>query len=79
MALYEFACTVCGVKQESLMSPGNPVPECCGQGMVRVWSGNLGIKSGPPLWTYRIDEIHKRQADKGERLRFVGPAEVGAT
>jgi len=47
--------------------------------MTRTFSGSVLVKSGPPLWTERMDEIHKRQADRGEKLRIVQPWEIGAT
>lgn len=36
------------------------------------------IKMGAPLWTGRMDDIHKAQSQRGERLRFVHPSEIGA-
>jgi len=37
------------------------------------------IKQGEELWLSRMDEVHKAQADRGERLRFVHPKEISAT
>jgi hypothetical protein len=37
------------------------------------------IKQGDELWLHRMDDIHKAQAQRGERLRFVHPREIQAT
>jgi hypothetical protein len=37
------------------------------------------IKQGDELWLSRMDDIHKSQEQRGERLRYVHPKEIGAT
>ena len=55
-------------------------PVCCGEVMTRKYTmGRMRIKSGYPIWVDRIDDIHKAQADRGERLRMPHPREVRAT
>jgi len=44
--------------------------------MRRVYAGRVLIKGKYPLWVDRIEDIHKAQEDKGEKLRFVHPSEV---
>jgi len=80
MPVYEFHCGLCGRKDDWYVnSPKRPLPECCERPMTRTFAGSFLIKQGPPLWTDRMDEIHKRQADRGEKLRIVQPWEIGAT
>jgi putative FmdB family regulatory protein len=81
MPLYDFACDKCGKKDEFYLSTSDkPAPECCGQSMTRLYGmGSLRIEMGYPKWIDRIDEIHKRQADRGERLTLPHPREVQAT
>lgn len=80
MPVYDFSCEKCGVMKEVITPQGGAEPECCGVPMKREWTvGILRIKNGYPLWVDKIDEIHKAQADKGERLRLPHPKEVGAT
>ncbi len=55
-------------------------PVCCDEGMERVYEMRVfKIKDGEPLWLKRMDEVHKSQAERGERLRFVHPREIQAT
>lgn len=80
MPLYEYECVVCGRREERILPIGYiDGPRCCLQFMKRQYSGGQKVKAQHQLWMDRIDEIHKAQADKGERLRFVFPKEVGAT
>ena len=79
MPLYEYRCQKCSKSIEILAPIGVSGPDCCGEVITRRYSlDTLRIKMGPPLWTERMDEIHKAQADRGERLRFVHPSEIGA-
>jgi hypothetical protein len=39
----------------------------------------MKVKMKYPGWIDKIDDIHKAQEQRGERLRFVHPREVGAT
>ena len=80
MPLYVYSCPRCGQSKELLLQMEHSAPYCCGGVMNREYSIDaLKIVSGPPLWTYRMDEIHKAQADRGERLRFVHPKEIRAS
>lgn len=79
MPLYDFECSSCGRRVERLISAGNSAPVCkdCGQVLTRLWSGgSLRINIGPPAWVDRMEDIGKRQNDRGERRRFVHPSEV---
>lgn len=78
MPLYDFRCNKCGKEIEVLSKVGE-TPICCGEPMERLYRwGDTLVKWKYPMWVDRIDEIHKKQADKGERLRYVHPKEVGA-
>lgn len=80
MPLVDYQCGKCGKRDEYLVWQGQAPPECCGETMTRCWSlHGMRLKDGPPLWTSRIDDIHKAQEQRGERLRFVHPREVRAT
>ena len=79
MPIYDYKCPTCGKSLELFQWMNARPPECCGKEMNRCYSvGNMRIKMGPPLWTQRMDDIHKAQSDRGERLRFVHPSEIGA-
>ena len=80
--VYEFECQKCGSRREVISQIGDAVPLCCGGVMTRKY-GAVAIRDSHSItgkrherWIYRIDEIHKRQADKGERLRLPHPKEV---
>ena len=80
MPLYEYKCSLCGKSKEVLSLVGESAPVCCGGVMTRKFTiDSLFIKWTKPLWVDRIGEIHKAQADRGERLRLPHPKEVGAT
>ena len=83
MPLYEYECQKCGSRPEVLAQMGDSPPVCCGAFMRRIYSGSVAIRDSHSLtgkrnelWIDRMDEIHKRQTDRGERLRFVHPSEV---
>ena len=80
MPLYDYFCARCG-KSAEVYAPSmeSLPPVCCGEVMVRRISGRVLIKMGYPGWINRMDEIHKAQAARGERLRIVEPWEIGAT
>ena len=79
MPIVDYECGQCGEKKEVLLPIGMPDPTCCHEVMTRLWTiGNIRIKYSPPLWVGRIDEIHKAQEQRGERLRLPHPKEVGA-
>ena len=76
MPLYDFNCKLCGKTEERLL-PLDEKPTCCGEVMTRLYSmGKVIIKMGYPKWVDRIDDIHKEQAQRGERLRMVHPSEI---
>lgn len=81
MPLYDYRCDNCRKTIEE-WSPAISLtmPTCCGEPMIRLLGGTSNIvqKSGYPRWIDRIDEIHKAQTDRGERLRMPHPKEVGA-
>lgn len=82
MPIYEFLCETCEERKEVLAQMGDAPPNCCGEVMTRLF-GSVAIRDSRSLtgkknqlFIGRMDEIHKRQADRGERLRFVHPSEV---
>lgn len=79
MPLYDFQCDKCEKSIEVILPIEHDLPACCGAFMRRVYSGQVKIKTGYPLWVDRIEDIHKAQEQKGERLRMVYPWEVRAT
>lgn len=79
MPLYNFICSGCGKALEVLAPMDAPPPECCGRVMTRLFTGKVLIKEKYPLWVDRIEDIHKAQEQRGEKLRFVHPKEVRAT
>jgi len=83
MPIYEFECQKCGNRREEIAQMGDSPPVCCGCVMMRTFSGSVAIRDSRSitgkrheLFLGRIDEIHKRQADRGERLRLPHPSEV---
>ena len=83
MPIYDFICEKCGKQSEVVTQMTGKPPECCGGVMNRLYDGSIGIRDSKSLtgkrrelWIERIDEIHKRQADRGERLRLPHPSEV---
>ena len=78
MPIYDFACEKCGkVETDVFIWCGTPGPVCCGIPMVRKYTaGNMQVKMTKELYIERMDDIHKAQEQRGERLRFVHPSEV---
>lgn len=82
MPVYKYQCRICGKQREVIARMGDKSPLCCGVEMSRqlnivsVRDSNSLTGKRNELWLNRIDEIHKRQADKGERLRLPHPSEV---
>lgn len=83
MPLYEYECQICGNRSEVLAQMGDMPPTCCGAVMRRIYQGSVAVRDSKSvtgkrneLWIDRIDDIHKRQADRGERLRLPHPSEV---
>ena len=82
MPLYDFICDKCGSSREIVAEMGSGAPKCCSGVMTRKY-GTIAIRDSRSitgkrneLFINRIDEIHKRQADRGERLRMPHPSEV---
>jgi hypothetical protein len=46
---------------------------------MRLQFGKPVIKMGYPAWVDRMEDIHKAQEQRGERLRMIHPSEVQAT
>ena len=76
MPLYDFTCDNCGKSIEVLLPIQHNIPACCGSLMRRVYAGRVLIKEKYPLWVDRMEDIHKAQEQREERLRFVHPSEV---
>ena len=81
--LYEFECQKCGEHSERLTQMGGSPPVCCGAVMSRAYSGSVLVLDSRSLtgkkrklWLDRLNDIHKAQADRGERLRLPHPSEV---
>ncbi len=78
--IYDFKCDKCGNVTETLVQCPGTTPSCCGVAMTRQYTiGYMVDKYAPALWVHRMDDIHKAQADRGERFRMIHPKEVGAT
>lgn len=76
MPLYDYVCQKCGKSDEMYLSLEHQKPTCCGADMRMLYSSQVHIRIKYPLWVDRMDDIHKAQEEKGERLRFVHPSEV---
>ena len=76
MPLYGFACDSCGRVMEKLLPFEHTNPACCGLVMRQVYAGRILVKMKYPLWVDRMEDIHKAQEQKGERLRMIYPKEV---
>jgi len=77
MPLYDYECLKCSKLIEILLPMNSEPPKCCGEPMTRHYTiGTLRIKVKYPLWVDRMDDIHKAQEQRGERLRFVHPSEI---
>lgn len=81
MPLYDYLCGKCGDRQE-VLTHGDKLPFCCGEVMTRQFS-TVAIRDSRSLtgnrhelYLDRIDDIHKRQEDRGERLRMPHPSVV---
>lgn len=77
MPLFDMRCGKCGKLAERFVQQGQPMPECCGAVMGRVWSlHNLKVKMGTELYIQRMEDIGKAENDRGERRKFVHPSRV---
>jgi len=81
MPIYEFICDKCGASRE-IVAQTPEKPTCCGGVMTRKYSAVV-IRDSRSLtgkrnerFINRIDELNKKQADRGERLRLPHPSEV---
>jgi len=76
MPLYDFKCDTCGKFVERVLPIEHDAPTCCDSSMRRVYAGWALVKWKYPPWVDRMEDIHKAQEDKGERLRMIHPSEV---
>ncbi len=77
MPIYPYICRTCNKTEEIVRSMEHTPPTCCGRPMERHYTeANIKIKEYGALWIDRMDDIHKEQSDRGERLRLVQPWEV---
>ena len=76
MPLFDYTCDRCRKTREYYLPMEHEAPICCGVFMRRLYSGQIIVKMGYPSWVNRIDDIHKAQAERGERLRYVPPSEI---
>ena len=78
MALYDFVCTTCGeLIEDCFIWNGTSYPRCCNRPMTIKYSADkLIVKEGMELYIGRMEEIHKAQEQRGERLRQIHPSEV---
>ena len=76
MPIYDYQCTKCEHLMEVYQRIGDKPPVCCGEAMSKKIGFPALTKMGAPLWTSRVDDIHKAQEQRGERLRHVDPREV---
>ena len=80
--LYDYVCDQCGNVRECYRPMEHKPPECCGvlmrrlYGMVEIRDSRSLTGKRNELWIDRMDDIHKAQEQRGERLRFVHPKEV---
>ncbi len=76
MPLYDFICDNCS-KVKEVIQYDLSKPECCGRPMRRIFGIDKQlIKIRYPGWVDRMEDIHKAQEQRGERLRIVHPSEV---
>jgi len=76
MPLYDYKCETCLTVKEVLASNNIP-PTCCERPMRRIFSiDKQVVKMKYPRWVDRMEDIHKAQEQRGERLRMVHPSEV---
>jgi hypothetical protein len=77
--LFDWKCEICGnVTERWVPASGTPFI-CCGKPAEKLFPSSFLIKTGYPIWIDRMDDIHKAQADKGQKLRYVHPKEIRAT
>jgi len=76
MPLYDYKCESC-LKEVEIITFTLTPPQCCDRPMRRIYSIDKQlVKIKYPMWVDRMDDIHKAQAQRGERLRIVHPSEV---
>jgi|GEM_PF-5401254 len=75
MPVYEYECPKCGNSLEVVAQMGDAPPVCCGEKMTRLYTGSVAIRDSRSLtgkrnelWINRLDDFHKAQADRGEKL-----------
>lgn len=76
MPTHKYQCVVCG-GMTSFIPEDKPDQVCwCGGKLVKTSIGEMQNEHAYPLWVDKVDDIHKEQADKGERLTMVYPWDV---
>ena len=78
MPLYEFDCEDCGVRFEVLIRNNKPpiCPECHSTRVQRRLSAFSFKFAGYPQFVDRIDDLQKRQVDRGEKPTLPHPRQV---
>ena len=81
MPIWDCKCEECGAVNEYFYrNPTNQKKCCrCGSEHLKKLMGSLSFKMGYPLWVDRIDEVQRRQEDKGITPDLPHPREVRAT
>ncbi len=75
--IYDFKCDTCGKSVEEYLPIEHDAPTCCDSSMRRIYNmGDILVKEKYPLWVDRMEDIHKAQEQRGERLRMIHPSEV---
>jgi desulfoferrodoxin-like iron-binding protein len=75
LPVFDYRCEFCGKVKEVLIPQGDD--HCCGQPMTRLFTGHTVVKMGSPMWIDRLEDIGKKQNDRGERRKFVHPSQLG--
>jgi hypothetical protein len=79
MPVFDFVCPTCGKVIEVFRHSYKDAPSCCDALMSRKWDmDSLVIKMGYPGWVDRLEDVGKRQNDRGQRRTYVHPSVIGA-
>ncbi len=76
MPIYGYTCDSCQTEQDIYAPMAHTAPSCCGIPMRKQFGGRYLVKMGYPLFVDRMEDIHKEQQNRGERLRMIHPSEV---
>ena len=76
MSTHRYQCYKCQ-NITSFTPEDKPNETChCGGRLVKTSTGTMSLGHDYPLWVDKMDDIHKEQEDRGERLRIVHPSEI---